>query len=263
MAYTTSLNDGNLTVVGSSASETLASTQGDGEVRINSYEGNDQVTVGLYESGSIGMGSGTDTVIFDAGVSNVAVSLGDAADTFNGNTDDPVTVGGQGGADNFIVDAVSEESRYAGGRGIDTFQVTAAATDATLVGGSEDDVFTFGTALLLMCLSTVRLAQIKSRSTQLHWQQHNPWWLKVTPSPSPLTSTTAVFGDVGADDITDGAGDNTLNGGDGADTIDSGAGVDTIIGGGVQTALRSPLPSLELLRVQSPSQLLTRPEPTF
>ena len=210
------------------------------------------------------MGSGTDTVIFDAGVSNVAVSLGDAADTFNGNTDDSVTVGGQGGADNFIVDAVSEESRYAGGRGIDTFQVTAAATDATLVGGSEDDVFTFGVAGT--AADVFVNGQVGADQITINAILTGNNTIRGGSEGDTITITdfdTAVFGDVGADDITDGAGDNTLNGGDGADTIDSGAGVDTIIGGGGADHIEITLPSLELLRVQSPSQLLTRPEPTF
>ena len=240
MAYTTTTDSKGSTVVGTSSADTLDSAL-TGKIQINSYEGNDSVTLkGATTSGTVGMGGGKDTVTFStAGQTKLNVTLGDAADTFSSTVaDTSVTIGGQGGADKFTVNsATATKNRYAGGKGTDLFTITDSGDSNTIVGGSENDIFNIadsGQKLFVngqVGADTIAITQINGGSgadaiATIRGGSEND-----TISLSGDNNKVVFYGDNGADKITDGAGDNTLNGGGGKDTLIGGDGLDTYIGG--------------------------------
>ena len=246
MAYTTTSTSKGSTVVGTSGADTLASTVVTTKtVQINSYEGADTVELAqAMTSGTVGMGGGKDKVTFSAATlkKNVSVTLGDAADSFtyygsNSSTgtttaDEGITVGGQGGADTFTIDAdATLESRFAGGQGTDLFTVTnLGGTKNTIVGGSEDDIFKVTAAGTSLFINGQKGADKITISGTIG---ANATIRGGSEADTIVNADVAasLYGDDGADKITDGSGASKLNGGGGKDTLIGGGGLDTYDGG--------------------------------
>ena len=238
MAYTTTLLESAITLVGTSGTD-ISDLGGLGfdEIVVNSFEGDDRfllTSTTTVESGSIGMGGGSDIVDFGITSECISVALGDAADRFNltAASADEVTVGGQGGADLFTISADATDSRFAGGQGSDEFDISVSVFNgSTVVGGSEDDEIDIvattadelfvngqvGEDEITITLTTAEDATVRGGSEN-----------------DTITNDgvgISIFGDKGNDELTDGAGDSALDGGEGNDDIDGGAGIDTLTGG--------------------------------
>ena len=243
MAYTTTSTSKASTIVGTSGDDTLASAA-TATVTINSYQGNDSVTLAqAMTSASIGRGGGKDTVTLAAATlkKKVDITLGDGSDTFKyygsadgtGTTtkDDGISVGGQGGADTLEIDGdATLNSYFAGGKGDDTFTVTAlGGKNNTVVGGSEDDTITVtaaGTSLFVNGQKgedTISLTTPSALTTVRGGSEDD--------SITNANVAIKIFGDNGADTIVDGTAASTIEGGGGADTISAGLGADVITGG--------------------------------
>ena len=237
MAYTTTTLGSNATLVGTSAADIVTFTTG-GNITVNGKEGDDRLTIttAAVTGGSLGFGSGTDTLSigFATGDNGITATMGADADTIVATAAvDTITVGGQQGADFFNLDAASTDARYAGGGGKDEFDVDAALTTSTLVGGSGDDEFAINTN---GGAGTGFMNGQKGKDTFTITDAYTGT-VRGGSEDDTITVTDAgvtgalLAGDNGADTITDAGGANTILGGGGKDTIDGADGLDTITGG--------------------------------
>jgi hypothetical protein len=240
LAYTVTTLSSEATLVGTSGSDVVtAPTSATKSITVNSFEGNDALTLGtaISSGGSVGMGGGLDVVTVSAVVEDVNITLGDAIDTYTTSAiDDGVTVGGQGGADTFTFGAAVTSSRYAGGQGADEFVSTTGAlgSKTTIVGGSEVDTIGTSGARFQTGTNNFINGQVGADSIFLTAAADTTVYggsEADTINNSADVDGLLLSGDKGADTIVDGDGDNTLSGGDGSDTITAGAGADTLTGG--------------------------------
>lgn len=241
MAYTTTSLANSATLVGTSGADTVTSSVTK-DIQVSSFEGTDTLTLdGGVSSGSVGMGGGIDTVnITTAVAEKLNITLGDAADNFSSTQiDNGITVGGQGGADTFILDAAGINSRYGGGQGKDVFKGTGdggnLGSDSTITGGSEDDTIgikTSGIALAVrsfvngnagadtIYVNNAATATVRGGSEN-----------DTITVQAGLAAGSEFYGDKGNDKITDIGGASKLFGGDGNDTLIGGGGTDELTGG--------------------------------
>ena len=237
MAFTSTTNDNNITLVGTSGSDAFGN-QGTASkaIKANGFDGLDSITVdATVSSGTIGMGGGIDTVTVSAVAKKLDVTMGAAADTFAVSAAaDSITVGGQGGADTFTITGAALKSRFAGGQGKDTFTSTGLGTTTSIIGGSEVDTIGTSTTRFVAGTDSFINGQKGADSifvtavagTTIHGGSEAD-----TINQGADVTGTYLSGDKGADKITDAAADATILGGGGADTIAAGYGVDTITGG--------------------------------
>ena len=239
MAYTTTTLGTDATLVGSSAADIVTFATG-GKITVNGKEGDDRLTIATVavDSGTLGFGSGTDTLTISVATGDDGISskMGADADTIvAGAAVDTITVGGQQGADFFNLDAASTDSRYAGGGGKDEFDVDHDLFNTTLIGGSGDDEFNINTDDG-GALNTGFINGQKGKDTIAIADEFDGT-IRGGSENDTITATDGdvagnlIAGDAGADTITDAAGANTIEGGGGADTIDGAGGLDTITGG--------------------------------
>ena len=241
MAYTTTTLSNSATLVGTSGADTVTSAVTE-DIQVSSFEGTDSLTLtGGVDSGSVGMGGGIDTVnITTAASKKLNITLGDAADNFDSDqVDNGITVGGQGGADTFILDAASINSRYGGGQGKDIFKGTGnggtLGVDSSIVGGSEDDTIGLSTSGLVLAARNFINGNVGADKIYVN----NAAAATVRGGSEDDTITVQAgaadgsefYGDKGNDKITDLGGDSELFGGEGNDTLIGGQGVDEYTGG--------------------------------
>ena len=241
MAYTTTSLSNSATLVGTSGADTVTSAVTE-DIQVSSFEGTDSLTLtGGVDSGSVGMGGGIDTVnITTAASKKLNITLGDSADNFDSDqVDNGITVGGQGGADTFILDAASINSRYGGGQGKDIFKGTAnggtLGVDSSIVGGSEDDTIGLATSGLVVAARVFINGNAGADTIYVN----NAAAATVRGGSENDTITVQAggadgsefYGDKGNDKITDLTGDSKLFGGEGNDTLIGGQGVDEYTGG--------------------------------
>ena len=242
MAYTTTSLANSATLVGTSGADTVTSSVTK-DIQVSSFQGTDSLTLdGGVSSGSVGMGGDIDTVnITTAVAEKLTITLGDAADTFDSDQiDNGITVGGQGGADTFILDAAAINSRYGGGQGKDVFKGTGdggnLGSDSTITGGSEDDtigISTSGTALAVRSFingnagaDTIYI--VNNVAATVRGGSEND---TITVVTGGVGAGSELYGDKGNDKITDLNANSKLFGGDGNDTLIGGAGTDELTGG--------------------------------
>jgi len=237
LAYTITTLGDDATLVGTSGND-ITDFQSGGNITVNSFQGNDRLTLSTadIDGGSVGMGAGTDTLTITRSTSDLSALLGGEADTLSITAaTDGVTVGGQSGDDEFTLDnAGIADSRFAGGQGEDEFTVTQADGNGnTIVGGSADDTFTVtafdGTDNFIngqVGEDEITITSIGNDATVRGGSEDD----EITNNEGAATGIL-LAGDNGSDTITDGAAAVTILGGGGSDTIDGATGIDTIDGG--------------------------------
>lgn len=264
LAYTTTTKGTSATLVGTSGNDSSGAIAAAlTSITVNSFEGDDTLTTGantLKSDSSIGMGAGVDTVdARNATVFSGTVTLGDAKDNYlDSGSDQNVTVGGQGGADSFVLtgsDRTSGGVRYAGGQGTDSFAISGAyntGTSATIVGGSEDDTVTTTAAATLGDDATSTAFFFNGQkgkdkftttgdisiedATIRGGSEADTINISSVVTAGNIAGKVEIYGDAGADTLTGSSGAESIFGGGGADRIDANAGTDYIgLGEGTDT----------------------------
>ncbi len=126
---------------------------------------------------------------------------------------DAATINGNKGNDEIVLNGVANNSEIMGGQDIDTIDIFGS-TSVTSINGNKG-------------IDTITLFAAANVGTTVYGGQGGDT-IRTTFNTS---DGLEINGDKGADNITDGAGDSTINGGEDADTINGGAGADTITGG--------------------------------
>ena len=180
MAYTTTTLDNSATLVGTSGNDTGASAV-TADIQVSSKEGTDTLTLtGGVSSGSVGMGGGIDTVAITTAVTDkLSVTLGDAADNFSSAVvDTNLTVGGQGGADTFILDALLllpvtavARCRHLQGTGGGNL-----GANSTITGGSEVDTIGISTSGMVLGAGAFINGNIGNSLRQQRCCSDRSWW---------------------------------------------------------------------------------------
>jgi len=258
LAFTTTVGAGGTSLIGTSGVDTTSFAPGTlaTSVFIGAQGDTDFITLQANQANSytIHGGTGNDTITA-AGFRNSLVTGDDGVDTINSTgTIQSATISGLEGNDVITVASINA-GLVNGNNGNDTMNLgTAAAAALTnngrFVGGQGNDNITIGAASVATLTSglvngqdgddTITIANIAnmtfgSGATIFGGQGSDV----ITQTDN---QNSIVSGDLGADNITTGGGNDTIFGGDGndritgagqADSIIGGAGVDTFVQGGV------------------------------
>lgn len=229
--------EGNDTLTGGDGDDTLYGGDGDdvltggpGDDVLYGDAGDDTFDEGADPSGAdvVDGGDDVDTVDYSARTSSVAVTVGSSADDGGAGEADDVRATVEvvlGGAGDDILTGDGGDNTLRGGAGDDT--LTGGAGNDALYGDDGDDTFDEGAAAsgadVIVCGAGVDFVDYSARS-------------------NPLTITMALGADDGeageaddvqrdCEDLTAGAGDDTITGNAANNRLDGGAGDDRLDGG--------------------------------
>ncbi len=243
-AVTITGTSGANTLIGGSGNDTIDGAGG-ADV-INAGAGNDTVTYRGTET-SIDGAAGTDLLVFAATGSVTAINLGVAAgadqttgDTVNvanfesvnaGIFTTALTVTGSSGTNtittgsgNDIIDGGGGADVISAGAGNDT--VSYYGTETTVDGGTGTNTLILNTSVVLNLANTNQLSFGAGTITNFQ-----------NVDASAVSSAVSITGSSGANVITGGSGNDTIDGAGGADVIAAGAGNDTVSYYGTETSI--------------------------
>lgn len=219
--------DGDDTIAGGPGNDTVAGAAGDDT--LSGEEGDDTFDEGTASNGSdtFDGGDGTDIVSYAARTNAVTVTMdGTGNDGETSEADNVSNVEGvTGGAGDDTLTGGTGADIISGGAGDDT--ITGGAGDDTLNGDDGDDTFSEGSAAsgadVFYGGAGTDLVSYASRTNAV----------TVTIENSANDGESGELDNVRSDveNITGGAGDDTITGSSSANVIDGGAGDDTLNGG--------------------------------
>jgi len=255
LAFTTTVGAGGTSLIGTSGVDTTTFAPGTlaTAVWIGAQGDTDFVTLQTNQANNYTIygGGGVDTITA-AGLRNSILKADDGNDviTINTNALQDSTVSGLEGNDNITIDSNVNGALVNGNNGTDTLNVGTSAAltlsnNGKIVGGQGNDTFTVGSAGNAVTLTsglingqdgddTITIANIANMTfgggATIFGGQGSDI---ITQTDN---SRSVVSGDLGADNITTGGGNDTVFGGDGNDRITAAGGADSVIGGsGIDT----------------------------
>jgi Ca2+-binding RTX toxin-like protein len=207
---------------------------GDGNDTVGGGNGNDSVSGGIGDDTATG-GAGNDSVDGSAGNDSVDGGIGD--DTVTGSAGNDTLTGGDGndsvdgGADNDSIDGGNGDDTVDGGSGNDT--VGGGAGNDVVRGGDGDDVLKGGAGNDTLDGGDGNdTADYSDDTGNVHATLGAPGDSTGTSTGSDtLTNIENITGGAGNDTLAGDGGDNVLSGAAGNDSLDGGAGNDSLDGG--------------------------------